>query len=129
MAGDATLPRMRVVSGCIAAVFTALLGGLIMGEYELRGVMALLAGLLFGLAVAEVAITIGKSSDWALAGVAAVSAFVGITWAAYIDAGDGLDRIAGMRWAGSVLALLAAGWWVRSLGSRGASSQPVEESA
>lgn len=89
-----------------------------MGEYELRGVMALLAGVLFGLAIAEAAITVGKSSDWLLVGVAAVAAFAGISWAAYIDAGDSLGRVAGMRWAGSVLALVSAGWWVRSLGSR-----------
>ncbi|MDP1795515.1 MAG: hypothetical protein Q8K63_15365 [Acidimicrobiales bacterium] len=120
---------MRVVSGCLAAVFTAVLGGLIMGEYELRGAMALLAGLLFGLAIAEVAITIGKSSDWPLVAVSALSAFVGLTWAAYIDAGNSLGRVAAMRWVGSLLALVGAGWWVRSLGSRALSSQPAEESA
>lgn len=107
----------------------ALLGGLIMGEYELRGPMALVAGVLFGLAIAEVAITVGKSSDWALVGVSAVSAFVGLTWAAYIDAGDSVGRIAGARWIGSVLALLSAGWWVRSLGSRALHSPTAEEPA
>ncbi len=100
-----------------------------MGEYELRGVMALLAGALFGLAVAEVAITIGKSSDWLLVGTSAISAFAGLTWAAYIDAGDSLDRIASMRWLGSLLALVGAGVWVRSLGSRALSSPTPEESA
>jgi hypothetical protein len=106
-----------------------LLGGLILGEYELRGTMAIAAGILFGLAIAEVAITVGKSSDWVLVVVAALSAFVGHTWAASIDAGDSLGRIAGMRWAGSVLALVSAGWWVRTLGSRSLNSPPVEESA
>jgi hypothetical protein len=47
-----------------------------------------------------------------------MAAFLGLTWAASIDAGDSFGRIAGMRWAGSVLALVSAGWWVRSLGSR-----------
>lgn len=89
-----------------------------MGEYTLRGVMALVAGVLFGLAIAEAAITVGRSSDWVLVGVAAVAAFVGLTWAASIDAGDSLGRIAGMRWAGSVVALVSAAWWVRSFGSR-----------
>jgi hypothetical protein len=80
--------------------------------------MALLAGVLFGLAIAEVAITVGRSSDWPLVAVTALAAFAGITWAASIDAGDSLGRIAGMRWVGSVLALASAAWWVRSLGSR-----------
>jgi hypothetical protein len=109
---------VRVILGCVVAVLVAALGGLIMGEYELRGAMALLAGVLFGLAVAEAAITVGRSSEWLLVGVTALAAFAGITWAASIDAGDSFSRIAGMRWAGSVLALVSAGWWVRSLGSR-----------
>jgi hypothetical protein len=109
---------VRVILGCVAAVVAAAGAGLIMGEYELRGAMALLAGVLFGLAVAEAAITIGRSSDWVLVGVTAVAAFLGLTWAASIDAGDSLSRVAGMRWAGSGLALVSAGWWVRSLGSR-----------
>ncbi len=100
-----------------------------MGEYELKGGMALLAGVLFGLAIAEVAISVGKTSDLALAITAAVSAFAGITWAAYIDAGDGIGRIATMRWLGSLCAAAAAGFWVRSFGSRAVSSPPVEESA
>ena len=113
---------MRVVLGCIAAVAVGLLGGLIMGEYELRGVMALVAGVLFGVAVAEGAITVGKSSDWPLVIVSALSAGVGLTWAAWIDAGEEMRLIAGMRWAGSALALVSAGAWVRSLGSRSTST-------
>lgn len=109
---------MRVVSGCIAAIFSGLFFGLIMGEYELLGALALVAGVLFGLAVAEISITVGKSSDWALVAVSAVSAFVGMAWAAYIDAGDSFGRVAGIRWVGAILAGASAGWWVRTLGSR-----------
>lgn len=120
---------MRVVIGAIAAIFVGLLGGLIMGEYQLLGVMALVAGVLFGLAIAEVAITAGKSSGWGLVTVAALSAFGGHTWAAYIEAGDSLSRVAGLRWVGSLLALVSAAWWVRSLGSRSVHNPPAEESA
>jgi hypothetical protein len=109
---------VRVILGCVVAVLVAAVGGIVMGEYELKGVMALLAGVLFGLAVAEAAITAGRSSDWLLVGVTAIAAFAGLTWAASIDAGDSLGRVAGMRWVGSVLALVSAGYWVRSLGSR-----------
>ena len=101
-----------------------------MGEYELRGVMALVAGVLFGLAVAEAAITVGKSSDWLLVVVAAAAAGAGLTWAAWIDAGRRVrpDRRA-CGWLGSAVAALSAGWWVRSLGSRSTSSPAAEESA
>jgi hypothetical protein len=120
---------MRVIFGCIVAVFAAALFGLIMGEYELRGAMALIGGVLFGLAVAEAAITVGKSSDWTIVGVTAAAAFLGLTWSADIDAGDSLGRIAGMRWVGSLLALLSAAYWVRALGSRAIRSPYAEEPA
>ena len=109
---------MRVIFGCLVAVLVSALFGLILGEYQLRGVVALIAGLLFGLAVAEASITTGKTSAWLLVGVSAASAFGGFTWAASIDAGDSLDRIETIRWVGSVLALVSAGWWVRAFGSR-----------
>jgi hypothetical protein len=118
---------VRVIFGCVAAVLVAALGGLIMGEYELRGAMAIVAGVLFGLAVAEVAITVGKSSGWVLAGVTAFAAAAGLTWAAFIDAGDSFGRVAGMRWLASAIALASAGWWVRSLGSRAVRSPSVAE--
>lgn len=119
---------MRVVIGCIAALFAALVGGLILGEYELRGIAALVAGLLFGLAVGEAAISAGKTNDWALTVAAGASAFVGLTWAAYIDAGNDAGLIAGARWAGSVLAFASAAAWVRTLGSRAAHSRSTPES-
>lgn len=109
---------MRVLFGCVAAVVVAALGGLILGEYELRGLMAIVAGVLFGLLVAEAAITAGKSSDWLLVAVTAAAAALGLTWAAYIERGDSFGRIAGVRWLASVIALVSAGWWVRKFGSR-----------
>ena len=109
---------MRVIFGCVVAVLVSALFGLILGEYQLRGVVAVIAGLLFGLAVAEAAITTGKTSDWLLVGVSAAAAFGGFTWGASIDAGDSLDRIETIRWVGSLLALVSAGWWVRTFGSR-----------
>jgi hypothetical protein len=118
---------MRVIFGCIAAALLAALGGLIMGEYRLVGVMAVLAGLLFGLAVAEVAITVGRSSDWPLVGVTAAAAAVGFTWAAWIEAGRAFGPISAVRWVGSLAALASAGFWVRSLGSRAVRSPYDEE--
>lgn len=115
---------MRVPLGIVAAAVTAAIAGLIMGEYELRGTLPYVAGVLFGLAVAEAAITAGASRSWALAVPAALCAFAGLTWAAKIDAGGDVGRIAGARWIGSVLAAVAAAWWIRQLGGRAASSPP-----
>ncbi len=118
---------MRVLFGSVVAVLVAVVGGLIMGEYELRGFMAIVAGVLFGLAVAEAAITVGKSSDWVLVGVTGAAAALGLTWAAYIDAGDSLGRVSGLRFVASLIALVSAGWWVRSLGSRAIRSRFAPE--
>ena len=108
---------MRVIFGCIVAALVAALGGLIMGEYFLSGLMAIVAGVLFGLAVGEAAIAVGKSSGWVLVGVTAAAAFLGFTWSGWIEAGRSFD-IAATRWLGSLLAGASAAWWVRSLGSR-----------
>jgi hypothetical protein len=117
---------VRVIAGSIVAIVTAFVFGVIMGEYELRGPTALIAGVLFGLAIAECVITVGKTDEWALAGVAGACAFLGLTYAAYIDRGGdylsfdsgALGRITVIRWIGSVLALACATAWVRMLGSR-----------
>ena len=115
---------MRVVLGALAAAVTAFGAGLIMGEYELRGWLPYVAGVLFGLAVAEAAITAGASRSWVLAVPAAGLAFAGLLWAAKIDAGGDLDQVAGPRWIGAALAAVAAAWWIRQLGGRAASSPP-----
>ena len=118
---------MRVIFGAIAAVLLAALGGLIMGEYRLVGLMAVLAGVLFGLAVAELAITVGRSSDWPLVTVTAVAALLGFTWSSWIEAGRAFGPISAVRWLGSLLAFASAGFWVRSLGSRAVRSPYDEE--
>lgn len=119
---------MRVILGCLAAVTVGFVGGVILGEYRLTGVMALLAGLLFGLALAEAAITAGRSSGWVLVGVTAASSFAGFTWAAWIEVGRDFGPIEPVRWIGAVIALVASGWWVRALGSRPVRSLLFEES-
>ena len=112
--------------GAVVAVITGFVFGVIMGEYELRGVTALIAGVLFGLAIAECVITVAKSDEWPLVGITAAAAFLGLTYAAYIDRGGdylsfesgAIGRITVVRWIGSILAGVSAAWWVRNLGSR-----------
>lgn len=109
------------------AVLIGALGGVILGEYPLTGVMALLAGVLFGLAVAEAAITAGKSSDWPLVATAAGAAFAGFGWAAWIEAGRDFGPVPALRFVGALCALASAGWWVRTLGSRAVRSLFADE--
>ncbi|HVE94396.1 MAG TPA: hypothetical protein VNB24_05700 [Acidimicrobiales bacterium] len=115
---------MRVALGIVAAALTAAIAGAIMGEYELRGLLPYVAGLLFGLAVAEAAITAGGARSWALAVPSAVFAFLGLTWAARIDAGGDIALVTGARWIASCIAAAAAVWWIRQFGGRATSSPP-----
>lgn len=119
---DTYVDGVRLALGIVAAALTAAVAGVIMGEYELRGVLPYVAGLLFGLAVAEAAITAGADRAWALAVPSALFAFLGLAWAAKIDAGGGIGRVAGARWISSCIAAAAALWWIRQFGGRSTSS-------
>lgn len=107
----------------VAAAAVAALGGLILGEYELTGVTPVLAGLLFGLVVAEVAIVAGKGRDTVTAAACAAFAAAGMTWAAWISSGRDWDYVPGAVWVGVALAAAAAVWWVKNPGRRAADNR------
>jgi hypothetical protein len=114
---------MRRVLALVAAAIAAAAGGLILGEYELTGLTPVVAGLLFGLIVAEVAVVVGKQRDpTTSAGCAAFSA-AGMVWAAWISSGRDWDYVPGGVWVGVVLAAVAAVWWVRNPGRRATDSR------
>ncbi|MEO5680700.1 MAG: hypothetical protein ABIS47_13640 [Acidimicrobiales bacterium] len=78
---------MRQALAILAAALLAALGAVVLGEYDLRGVTAVVGFPLYGLAVAEVALAVGRHlSPAALVGVAGVAA-AGLTWALWISFG------------------------------------------
>jgi hypothetical protein len=115
---------MRHLLGVALAAGAAVLGALILGEYELGGATAFVAAVLFGLAIAEALITVGRSAGVADMVLAAVLAAGGFAWAAWIFAGRDWDYVTGIRWAAVPVAAAAAGLWVRSSGRRAADSPP-----
>jgi hypothetical protein len=115
---------MRHLLGVTVAVGAAVLGALILGEYELGGATAFVAAVLFGMAVAEALITVGRVSSTGYAVLAAVLVAAGFAWAAWIFAGRDWDFVPGVRWAAVPVAALAAGFWVRSSGRRAPDSPP-----
>jgi hypothetical protein len=116
---------MRHLLGLGAATLAASFGALVLGEYELKGAMGVLAAVLFGLAIAEALVSVGRRStsiDTAVSAALGAAAFV---WSAWISAGRDWSYVSGTRWAGVPIAAAAAAFWVRSSGRRAAGSPPT----
>ena len=118
----------RPVPAVLVALVVAALGAVILGEYELAGARPILAGLLFGITIAEVLATLAR--PWArepeLWAAAALITEAGLVWAAWISTGRELDQADPTAWLGIAVGLLAAPIWLRSAGRRGAT--PAVES-
>src|SRR6476620_4470379 len=63
MGGEYPRSPMRHLLGVLAAAAAAAFGGLVLGEYELTGVMVFVAAGLFGLAVGEVLVAVARRTD------------------------------------------------------------------
>lgn len=106
----------------VAALLVAALGAVIVGEYELAGGRALVTGVVFGVAVAEVIATVVRqgADDPRLLGASALVTEAGLVWGTWISTGHRLDLASGAAWGGLVLGTVAAPLWLRSAGRRGA---------
>jgi hypothetical protein len=109
---------MRLVLALLAAAATAAVGAVIIGEYQLSGLTGVIAGALFGLAIAEVVLTVsGPDARDALPvalGGAAVLTAAGLVWAAWISAGHDWGFVPTGLWIGVVVGVVVSPWWVRS---------------
>lgn len=120
MGGDYPRQPMRQLLAVLAAAAAAALGALILGEYEMTGSTPYVEGVLFGLVVAELVITIAKPRPSPLAMAAAAAApAAGMVWAAWISSGRDWDYVPDAAWIGVVLAAVAAALWVRQSRGRG----------
>ena len=85
---------------------TAVLGALILGEYEFTGTLPYVAGPLFGLVVGEVVVGVGRTHTVVAAAITSVLAFAGMVWAGWIDSSEGLEPIATLVWVAAALAAI-----------------------
>lgn len=115
---------MRQTLAVAAGAGVAAVGALILGEYELNGLVAPTAALLFGLAVAEGALLVTRQVTAPVALAAGLWAAGGMVWSSWIAAGRDWSFVPGLRWAVVPLAAVAAWWWVRSSGRRAGDSRP-----
>lgn len=92
----------------MAAVAAAALAALILGEYEYVGYVPIVAGLVVGLLVAEVLVSLGRWRAWPAAALAAALSAGALVWGGWITSGKGLEPYPAWAWAGAALAALAA---------------------
>ena len=98
----------RALFALVLGAAVAALGALILGEYEFTGTLPWIAGLLFGLVVGEVVVSVGRSRHVVVAAIAAALSFGGVAWAGWIDSTEGLEPVKGVVWVAAGLAAVAA---------------------
>jgi hypothetical protein len=119
-------PALAIVAGAVTAAF----GALVLGEYQLAGLTGIIAGALFGLAVAEVVLTAGGASLAPRLTVAMVATAVftigGLIWASWISAGHDWDYVPNGLWIGVVAGAALGPWWLRS-GAHRVAPRPADD--
>ena len=111
-----------------------MLGAAILGEYQFDGLTGAVAGLIYGIFVAEAAVAVAKRGSAWLAAVCAVLAVGGLAWAIRVSIGPRNSipsDIPGYGWAALALAAAGAAVRARSSGRRagGSPSEPAHTPA
>lgn len=103
---------MRQLLALAAGAATAALGAHILGEYELAGATAVVAGTVFGLVVGEVVVAVGRRQDLVPALAAAPLVAAGLVWAAWIWTGRPWSALRGGAWLAVVIGVVVTVVWV-----------------
>ena len=109
--------RRPVVAVVLSAALAAL-GAVVLGEYALGGATALVAGALFGVAVAETAASVERVPDRYLEGAVALLAEAGLVWATWISTAHRPSEASPSAWVGVALGAVVAAGWLRGAGRR-----------
>lgn len=98
----------RAVAGLVAAVVVAAGAALVLGEYELRGWVPVVAGVVVGALVGDVLCRVGGVGGVVPAVVGAVLAAGSLVWAGWLDSSEGVARYPAGAWVGAALAAATA---------------------
>jgi hypothetical protein len=113
---------VRQLLAVVVGAAVAALGALIIGEYEMAGTVALVAGAVYALALAEAMTATAKDPHPALIVVVSALAGAGFLWGLWISTGRDLDFATTEGWAAVSIATGSAPWWLRSASRRGGRS-------
>ena len=117
---------MRPVLAVLAALAVTVVGAAILGEYQFDGLTGAVAGLIYGIFVAEAAIAVAKRGGAWLAAVCAVFALGGLGWAIRASIGPRASvpgDVPGWGWVALALAAVGAAVRARSSGRRAGGSR------
>ncbi len=103
---------MRQSLAVVVGAIFASIGAVVLGEYHLVGLVALVAGLLFGLAVAEVVVGVGRRPGVPTIAVTALVSGLGFAWAVWIDSDHFRSHVPVTSWAGVAVAGVGATLWL-----------------
>jgi hypothetical protein len=115
---------MRQAVAVLVGAAVSAVSALILGEYELKGVMAGVAGVLFGVVIAEVIVAVGKHPPAAVAVISGLLAAAAMAWSGWIAAGRTWHYFGTARWVALAISAVTAPLWVRSAGRRAPDSEP-----
>lgn len=102
---------MRTPLAVLGAAALAALGGAILGEYTLDGVLAPVGGLLYGLVVAEVVVAVEGRPSWAGSAAATVFPPIGWVWSLWISNGHHLHYATWLQWVSALVSAVAGLAW------------------
>jgi hypothetical protein len=97
----------RLGAAVVVAAVASAFGGVVLGEYQFEGLMPYGAGLLFGLVVGELVVTVARSRSLVLAAACAAMVAAGLGWAAWISSGEGLRPFPILGWVAMVIGAIA----------------------
>jgi hypothetical protein len=99
---------MRQVVAVVLGALAAAAGGFVVGEYAFTGATPFVAGVLFGLVISEIVVTVARKKTVVLGLTSAVMAAAGLAYAVWDDAGYGVRPVATSAWIGVALAAAVA---------------------
>ena len=106
-ARETTATPVRLGAAVLLAAVASAFGGVVLGEYQFDGLMPYGAGLLFGLVVGELVVTVARSRSVVLGAVSGALVAAGLGWAAWISSGEGLRPFPALGWVAMAVGALA----------------------
>lgn len=109
---------LRQVLAVLSMAVAASIAAVILGEYDLTGTVAVVAGLLHGLVLAEVELAVARRPHPATVGAGGVVVFLGLLWAVWIATNHFRNPVEVSSWLGVALGVVANVGWAWSGRSR-----------
>ena len=116
---------VRRTLALLAGLLVTALGAAILGEYQFNGLTGVVAGLIFGLFVAEVTVSVAREGNAVFAVVCAAFTVGGLGWAVHASIGP-RGHVPALAWLAIALGAAAAAFRARSSGrpAAGTRSEP-----